>query len=92
MAGRPRTGEYRNCTDCGRQIYVQQFRLKKDPECGNRCRSCHAKQMPHPGGIPGRKWKASKMVCLRCGTAARYRDNSPIKCKKCGGQCAIRIG
>ncbi len=38
--GRPQTGKWLKCVDCGKDIYVRKFVLDRDPEAEHRCRSC----------------------------------------------------
>lgn len=47
--GRPRTGKWMKCPDCGKDIYVRKFTLDRNPEAEHRCRSCaskHARKAP----------------------------------------------
>ena len=41
QSGRKRTGEWRNCTDCGNLIYVRSYR--KGANQGKRCAPCNRK-------------------------------------------------
>ncbi len=47
-AGRKETGEWRKCIDCGEPIYIQKYRLDKNPEAGKRCGKCNRKQHSPP--------------------------------------------
>ena len=45
-SGRKRTGEWRNCIDCGRLIFVRSHR--KGTTQGKRCAPCNRKAYPPP--------------------------------------------
>lgn len=46
--GRPPTGEWRKCIDCGTDIYIRRYRLNKGSSYGNRCKNCRLKAHPPP--------------------------------------------
>lgn len=52
QSGRKRTGEWRNCIDCGKPIYVRTHRLA-NPNFGKRCTSCNRKAYLPPVRVKG---------------------------------------
>ena len=52
FAGRPRTGKTLECVDCGKQIYIRKYRLKKEPDAEYRCAKCARKHFMPPIKVP----------------------------------------
>lgn len=51
-SGRKQTGEWRNCIDCGKPIFVKSFR--NGPNQGKRCAPCNRKVYLPPVRVKGR--------------------------------------
>ena len=88
--GRPPAGELHRCIDCGKQIYLAPWRLKRgDP--GLRCDPCHrrvsgrhlSKILKHGSrACKHHRWRGA-LVCSHCHGMVLEIPGNPCICKLC---------
>lgn len=87
-AGRPRTGEVRQCERCGKEIYVRNYRIKKG--LGHYCRACAKKEQRSSFRFAikgliiscGNKYSVQEMFDHAIGILLRHLEKSPERTLK----------
>ena len=87
--GRPRSGEYRECVDCGCRIYVRKRDILSKT-AGKRCRACQRKHTPISIREAKERKRQTSPTMTQCNLPCGYYGNEMLiegektQCPKCG--------